>query len=111
MLPLTILVILIAVSTPAFSRSIQEQQTRLTPPLRRAPPGQYTGFRQTLPEGRTLTPGFDAILDFRRLKQRTPVQLHRALLERLPGPHLTLCRAFSRIAHHDSLQLTQHRAV
>jgi len=28
------------VSTLAFSRSVQEQQTRLTPPLRRAPPGQ-----------------------------------------------------------------------
>jgi hypothetical protein len=29
-----------AVSTLAFSRSMQEPQTRITPPLRRAPPGQ-----------------------------------------------------------------------
>src|SRR5450631_2739959 len=30
-------------STLAFSRSVQEPQTRLTPPLRRTPPGQQRG--------------------------------------------------------------------
>src|SRR6266511_3261863 len=50
-----------AVSTLAFSRSVQEPQTRLTPPLRRAPPGQYTGIRQAHPGGLPRAPGFDAI--------------------------------------------------
>ena len=43
-------------------------------------------------------------------QQRTPDQVtpNRALLERLPGPHLTRSsRAVSPDAHHDSLQLTQ----
>src|SRR6266540_2014095 len=50
-----------AVSTLAFSRSVQEPQTRLTPPLRRAPPGQYTGIRQAHPGGLPRAPGFDAV--------------------------------------------------
>ena len=47
---------------------------------------------------------------FRRLNSARPPRDHpdRALLERLPGPHLTRSsRAFSLDAHHDSLQLTQ----
>jgi len=51
----------VEVSMLAFSRSVQEPQTRLTPPLRRAPPGQSTGSRQAHPEGHLLTLGFDAI--------------------------------------------------
>src|SRR6266540_3416571 len=50
---------------------------------------------------------------FRRLNGARPAgHPGGAVLERLPGPHLTRSRrAFSRIAHHDSLQLTQHRVV
>jgi len=47
---------------------------------------------------------------FRRLNSARPPRIFpdRALLERLPGPHLTRSRrAFSLDAHHDSLQLTQ----
>jgi hypothetical protein len=47
---------------------------------------------------------------FRRLNSARPPRISpdRALLERLPGPHLTRSRrAFSLDAHHDSLQLTQ----
>jgi hypothetical protein len=33
----------VAISTLAFSRSVQEPQTRLTPPPRRAPPGRCIG--------------------------------------------------------------------
>ena len=86
-----------AVSTLAFSRSVQEPQTRLTPPLRRAPPGQYTGTRQAHPEGTTGPP----ILMPSEIVT-TPQQRHppgppgRALLARLPDPHLTRSRrAFS----------------
>jgi hypothetical protein len=47
----------------------------------------------------------------RRLNSARPTRTPgRTLLERLPGPHLTQSsRAFSPIAHHDSLQLTQHQ--
>ena len=101
-----------AISTLAFSRSVQEPQTRLTPPLRRTPPGQERGHPPgSFPEGRSRTPGFDAISDFRRLNDDArPGHPGRALLERLPGPHLTRSsRAFSLDARHDSLQLTQHQ--
>ena len=59
------------------------------------------------------TPGPPILMPSERvstLQQRTPVQVSpgRALLERLPGPHLTRSsRAVSPDAHHDSLQLTQ----
>ena len=48
---------------------------------------------------------------FRRLNSDAPPgHPGRALLERLPGPHLTRSsRAFSLIAHHDGLQPTQHQ--
>ena len=64
----------VAVSTLAFSRSVQEPQTRLAPPLRRAPPGQYTGTRQAHLEGRRRPPDFDAISDFRRLNSARPAR-------------------------------------
>jgi hypothetical protein len=38
-----------AVSSLAFQRSLREPQVRFTPPLRRTPPGQYMGTRQTYP--------------------------------------------------------------
>ena len=48
--------------------------------------------------------------NFRRLTSARPTP--RALLERLPDPHLTgSSPAFSLIAHHDGLQPTQHRVV
>ena len=67
------------------------------------------GTRQAHLEGRSRTPDFDAISDFRRLNDDAPPGLPgRALLERLPGPHLTgSSPAFSLDAHHDSRQLTQ----
>jgi hypothetical protein len=49
------------VSTFAFSRSVQERQSRLTPPLRRMPPGQSAGVRQACPRGIWRTPGFDIV--------------------------------------------------
>ena len=39
-----------------FSRSVQEQQTRLTPSLRRAPPSQYTGLSPGSSQGATKEP-------------------------------------------------------
>jgi hypothetical protein len=45
-----------AVSRRAFSRSAREPQTKLTPPLRRTPPGQYTGIRQAHPGTHTIAP-------------------------------------------------------
>jgi len=69
------------------------------------------GTRQAHPEGRSRILGFDAVSDFRRFNDDTrPGRPGRALLERLPGPHLTRSRhAFSLDARHDSLQLTQHQ--
>ena len=55
-------------------------------------------------------PRFRCHLDhFRRLNDDAPPSLpSRAILERLPGPHLTgSSPALSLDAHHDSLQLTQ----
>src|SRR5580704_13455366 len=45
------------VSTLAFSRSVQEQQSTLTPPSRRVPPGQSAGVRQARPNGICRSPG------------------------------------------------------
>ena len=42
----------------------------------------------------------------------TPTQdIERAVLERLPGPHLTRRACLFPVAHHDGLQPTQHRVV
>jgi hypothetical protein len=56
---------------------MQEPQTRITPPLRRAPPGQQTGIRQADPEGLARTPGFDAVSEFRRLNSARPTRSPR----------------------------------
>jgi hypothetical protein len=84
-----------SLSTLAFSRSAQEPQTRLTPPLRRTPPGQQPrasarliskadpGPPISMPSTRVSTP-----------QQRTPAQTSWAgtILERLPDPRLTRSR-------------------
>jgi hypothetical protein len=49
-----------AAMRPAYP-AVQEPQTRLTPPLRRTPPGQDTGIRQAHPEKCTRFLGFDVI--------------------------------------------------
>jgi hypothetical protein len=75
----------------AFSRSVQEPQTRLTPPPRRAPPGQEHGtppdssrrMKQDL-RFRCRLNHFDASTTHAR--PRTQAE---RFLERLPGPHLT----------------------
>src|SRR4051812_14045695 len=63
----------VAITTLAFSRSVQEPQTRLTPPSRRAPPGQSSGHRQAY-RGRTARPpAFDSTsFTLTTLQQRTP---------------------------------------
>ena len=66
-----------AVSGHAFSRSAQKQQTRLTSPLRRAPPGQSAGIRQAHPEV-VWPPRF-----------RCHLRTIDAYSVRLPDPHLT----------------------
>jgi len=60
------------VSTLAFSRSVQEPQTRFTPSPRRTPPGPYTGTCQAHPGSETRTPGFDVTQLLTTLQQRTP---------------------------------------
>jgi len=83
------------VSAFAFSRSVQEPQTRLTPPPRRAPPGQYAGTRQAHLGGRSNSPDFDASCTCYDASTAN-TQTVRVLLERLPDPHLTRSsRAFS----------------
>jgi hypothetical protein len=102
----------VAVSTLTFSRSVQEPQTRITPPLRRAPPGQEHGHPPSSSREGNQDPRFRCHLicfDASTAHAR-PEHPGRTLLERLPGPHLTRSsRAFSPIAHHDGLQPTQHQ--
>src|SRR6266498_1111689 len=70
-----------AVSARAFPRSAHKPQTRLTPPARRAPPGQSAGSRQAHP-GIALRPRFRCRFLLSALQQWfTRV--------RLPDPHLT----------------------
>ena len=67
----------IAVSTLAFSRSVQEPQTRLTPPLRRAPPGQYIGHPPGSSRENSQTSRFRCHLDLLTTpQQRTPTPRH-----------------------------------
>src|SRR6266700_2631388 len=56
-----------AVSAPAFSRSVQEPQTRLAPPTCRTPPGQYSGTRQAHPGSSVLPPVSMPTKTFRHL--------------------------------------------
>jgi hypothetical protein len=99
-----------AVSTLAFSRSVQEPQTRLMPPVRRAPPGQSAGSRQARPEDGCLPSVLAPLVVFTTLQRRRPA-LRSGALVHLPGPYLTPQGRLSPVAHHDGLQPTQHRAV
>src|SRR5262249_5683565 len=49
-----------AVPGRAFSRSVREQQTRLTSPTCRTPPGQSAGTRRADPGTTHIRPAFDA---------------------------------------------------
>jgi hypothetical protein len=100
----------VAVSTLAFSRSVQEPQTRLTPPPRRTPPGQEHGH----PPSSSRGPKYPSVLMpsyvFDASTAHAQPEHDRALLKRLPGPHLTgSSPVFSLNAHHDGLQPTQHQ--
>ena len=85
------------VSTLAFSRSVQEPQTRVTPSPRRAPPGPYTGTCQAHSRERDQDPRFRCHPIIDDASTTNSERDHRSeLLARLPGPHLTRSsRAFS----------------
>src|SRR5215212_3959101 len=104
----------VATSTLAFSRSVQEPQTRITPPSRRAPPGQSSGHPPGSSRENSQTPRFRCHLDY--ANDASTAHPHTGLpggrlLERLPGPHLTRRARLLPVAHHDGLQPTQHRVV
>jgi hypothetical protein len=61
-----------AVSMLAFSRSVQEPQTRLTPPHAGHRLASNRVAARHIPEGMRGPPGFDAVSMFRRL---TPAQV------------------------------------
>jgi hypothetical protein len=82
----------VAASALAFSRSAQEPQTRLTPPSRRAPPGQSSGHPPGSSRENSQTPRFRCHLDY--ANDASSARPHTGLpggrsLARLPGPHLT----------------------
>jgi hypothetical protein len=82
----------VAASTLAFSRSVQEPQTRLTPPSRRAPPGQSSGHPPGSSRENSQTPRFRCHLDYANDASTAhphPGPPERGFLARLPGPHLT----------------------
>ena len=92
---------------------MQEPQTRITPPLRRTPPGQQRGQPPSSSRGQIRSSvsmsSQPVSTPQRRRPSRAPAR-HQALLERLPDPHLTRSSlAFSPNAHHDGLQPTQLR--
>ena len=68
----------VAVSALAFSRSVQEPQTRITPPLRRTPLGQYTGTRQAQFSRKEPGPRFRCHLRFSTLQRRRPSRTSQA---------------------------------
>src|SRR5450755_2540686 len=99
-----------AISTLAFSRSVQEPQTRITPPLRRAPPGRERGHPPSSSRGKGAGPPISMPSLTFDASTTTPHRVSPAerFWKRLPGPHLTgSSPAFSLDAHHDSRQLTQ----
>jgi hypothetical protein len=99
------------VSTLAFSRSMQEPQTRITPPLRRTPPGQQRGQPPGSSRRQIRSSVSMSSQPVSTPQTTTPdpsTRPDRTILERLPGPHLTRSSlAFSLDAHHDGLQPTQ----
>src|SRR5688500_17121078 len=70
----------VAISTLAFSRSVQEPQTRLTPPPRRAPPGQSSGHPPGSSRENSQTPRFRCHLDY--ANDASPAHPHPGLPER-----------------------------
>jgi hypothetical protein len=73
-------------------RPVPEPRTRLTPPSRRAPPGQYSGRPPGSSQGNSQTPRFRCHLDYANDASSAHARsglLGLALLERLPDPHLT----------------------
>src|SRR6188472_1910067 len=87
------------VSTLAFSRSMQEPQTRITPPLRRTPPGQQRGQPPSSSRGQIRSSVSMSSQPVSTPQTTTPdpsKSPDRTILERLPDPHLTRSsRAFS----------------
>ena len=82
----------VAVSPLAFSRSVQEPQTRITPPLRRTPPGQQRGHPPSSSRGQIRSPvsmPSQPVFDASTATPDPSINPDRAILERLPGPHLT----------------------
>jgi len=70
------------VSRCAFSRSMQEPQTRFTSPPCRTPPGQSAGTRQARPGTRNIAPVLMSTVFVTTRQQRFACA-------RLPDPHLT----------------------
>jgi len=71
---------------------VPELQTRLTPPSRRAPPGQSTGHPPGSSQENSQTPRLRCHLvcaNDASTAHAHQVSPRRTLLERLPGPHLT----------------------
>ena len=97
-----------AVSGHAFPRSMHEQQTGLTSPTCRTPPGQNTDTRQTHPGLTYYTPVLMPPDWVTTRQQRSP---KTRTAHRLPDPHLTHLVRLFHIAHHDGLQPTQHVVV
>jgi hypothetical protein len=97
-----------AVSRRAFPRSVQEQQTGLTSPTCRTPPGQKSGHPPDSSRADLLHPGSDVTL----LSNDTSTAIPETrTAHRLPDPHLTHLVRLFHIAHHDGLQPTQHVVV
>jgi hypothetical protein len=97
-----------AVSGHAFPRSVQEQQTGLTSPTCRTPPGQSAVLPPGSSRADLLHPGFDATLLSNDTSTAIPTM---GTAHRLSGPHLTHLVRLFHIAHHDGLQPTQHVVV
>ena len=80
------------VSTLAFSRSMQEPQTRITPPLRRTPPGQQRGQPPSSSREQIRSSVSMSSQPVSTPQTTTPtpsLSSGRTILERLPDPHLT----------------------
>ena len=100
-----------AVSGHALRRSAQAPQTRLAPPSRRAPPGQRSGQPPGSSRARLYSPVLMPSSGVSTLQQRTPGTPGAFSATPSWSPPDTSTGAFSSLAHHDSLQLTQQEAV
>jgi len=87
---------------------MQEQQTGLTSPTCRTPPGQKSGHPPGSSRADLLHPGSDVTL----LSNDTSTAIPETrTAHHLPDPHLTHLVRLFHIAHHDGLQPTQHVVV